>query len=451
MLNRGLTGIDIFSGAGGMSEGFEAAGIRMAVAIEKHPHAALTYSFNHPGSAVFCGDIGAIESETILQKVKQQTGSDKIDVLAGGPPCQGFSPAGKQNQRDPRNRLIYEFVRIVSEIQPTCFVFENVPAITDVSKGKVVQSLLDKFWALDYQIHGIDNHSEFYPSTFPIYDSSWFGVPQKRKRLILVGWRNHFQDFNWITSSSSHSCKEINIENAISDLDFLESGYECHSYQNEPKSNYQKSRRANTDFVFNHLASNHRDQTIKMFEQFLPGDTVSSIPAEYRTGKQRVRRFTRTSLSPAILALPDDYIHYKQNRIPTVRELARLQSFDDDYVFFGKRTTSDKNRRVDVPQYTQVGNAVPPLMARSLGRAIIKAFGENCKDIRHRAMRRKRLSEIIGSSSFSGYELSEKLGNSLDLFDANNNRIYLDHPVSSIKAVENDSPTRWSGTSGKVA
>jgi len=142
-----------------------------------------------------------------------------------------------------------------------------------------------------------------------------------------------------------------------------------------PSSEYQRQRRLHTGTLFNHLATKHRKATVNMFRRLVPGKTIRSIPEEHRSGKQRMRRLTPNDASSAILALPDDYIHFQRHRILTVREMARLQSFDDDYVFLGKRTTSDLSRRVDVPQYTQVGNAVPPILARALGVAIIRALG----------------------------------------------------------------------------
>lgn len=274
-------------------------------------------------------------------------------------------------------------------------------------------------------------------------DSSWFGVPQRRKRLILIGWRSRFDDFSWAYSPSKRA-KPVTIGSAISDLDFLKSGYECHAYRKLAKSSFQIRRRANTEILFNHLASNHRDETIAMFELFGPGDTVSSIPVEKRTGKQRVRRFAKADLSPAILALPDDYIHYSQHRIPTVRELARLQSFDDDYVFLGKRTTSDKQRRLDVPQYTQIGNAVPPLLAKSLGRAIVKAFACRSRDLRNRKVRRERHASISGSSGYRGYDLSEALQTELNLYDFDGDVLALELSAIEGSLAGKKRPIRWS-------
>ena len=441
--------VDIFAGAGGLAEGFLAAGIDVAVAVEHHPHAALTNAFNHSDCSVICGGIAELDCDLIRAEVKKRTGKSRVDIVAGGPPCQGFSSAGKQDDNDPRNKLIHEFVRVVDELSPCCFVFENVPAITDASDGKVIQRLLDDFWDLGFKIFGVDNSSDYYPCSYPVVDSSWFGVPQARKRLLLIGWKkNRLDCFHWLGKSmsvpTSRHAKRVNIHDAIGDLDFLASGFECHSYPKRPSSNYQTRRRANSTILLNHLASDHRKETIQMFRRYQPGQTVSSIPLEFRTGKQRVRRFSKLELSPAILALPDDFIHYSQNRIPTVRELARLQSFDDDFVFLGKRTTSDQNRRFDVPQYTQVGNAVPPLMARSLGRAILKSLGIVSVDNRDRITRRKRIGFLNGSSAYSGYGMKQELVKLLKLYDIHGNKLDVEVTDSPSDLSEIHGPVPWS-------
>lgn len=450
--------IDIFAGAGGLSEGFLSAGINVALAIEHHLHPALTNAFNHCDCTVMCADIKKIKTSQIKTEVKRRTGSSNIDIVAGGPPCQGFSSAGKQDANDPRNSLIYEFVRIVSEVSPACFVFENVPTIVEANGGKFIRSMLDMFWEMGFQLYGIDNDSDYYPDVYPIVDSSWFGVPQSRKRLILVGWKKHFDNFRWLgpslTIAPSRRPENVSVFEAIGDLDFLESGYECHAYPKPPASKYQTRRRANNNTLLNHLASLHRKETVEKFRRYLPGQTVSSIPAQFRTGKQRVRRFSMSELAPAVLALPDDFIHYTQNRIPTVRELARLQSFDDDFVFLGKRTTSDKNRRHDVPQYTQVGNAVPPLLARSLGRAIIKAFGGSPKDIRDKSSRQKRISFLTGSSAYSGYEMGNELEAKINLINLEGKRIdpellRFNNLITNLD--RNAQPIRWAGREPQVA
>ena len=272
--------------------------------------------------------------------------------------------------------------------------------------------MLDKLWGMGYEIHGIDNDGEYYPTDYPIFDASKFGVPQRRRRLVLVGAKaGVFDDLSFATRRG----KAISVDSAIGDLAFLHGGLESHEYVRSPTTNYQRARRLNSSGLFNHLATKHRPKTVRVFRHFGPGDTVNCVPQHLRTKKQRVLRLRPNSVSPAVLALPDDYIHPTLNRILTVREMARLQSFDDDYIFFGKRTTSDKNRRVDVPQYTQVGNAVPPILAQTLGVSILKALGCDCLDLRNREERRRRQEWVIGSSGFHGYDINPDAVRQIDL------------------------------------
>jgi len=441
--------IELFSGAGGLSDGLLAAGINVAVAVELHPHPALTHAFNHPQTTVLCDDIGEVSAGRLKKHVKHRTGHTRVDLVAGGPPCQGFSPAGKQDKNDPRNRLFEEFLRVVEAFRPTMFLFENVPGFTQLYDSAPMRNLLDSFWNLGYRMQGIDNDSDYYPEEYPILNAAWYGVPQRRRRLLLVGWREGKLEkpFSWPKVDGNDqpsdddynarkATRHISVEEAIGDLSFLTAGLECQEYKLGPTTTYQKDRRGNCNVLFNHLATRHRKETVDMFRRLVCGKTIRSIPEEYRSGKQRMRRLVKDDSSFAILALPDDYVHYSRHRIPTVREMARLQSFDDDYVFFGKRTTSDLSRRVDVPQYTQVGNAVPPLLARAIGRSIVRALGGRCKDLRMLKERQKRHAWICGSSGYLGYTLHSDANGQLALYDMSGKHVPLptsedEFPVTS--------------------
>jgi len=409
----------LFAGAGGLSEGLLAAGINVAVAVESHPHPALTHAFNHPDTTVLCGDIREISARRIRDQLERKTGQRNPDIVVGGPPCQGFSVAGKRKRTDPRNKLLEQFARLVEQLSPKVFVFENVPGLFKLYGGRALHKLMDQLWKKGYVFHGLDNNSEYYPTDYPVFDASKFGVPQKRKRLVLIGFKEGLADnltVDWRRG------RPVSVDSAIGDLDFLTGGLESHTYGKIPTTNYQRDRRSNCSHLFNHLATKHHQNTVKVFRHFMPGDTVNCLPADLRTKKQRVLRLKPECASPAVLALPDDYIHPSLNRILTVRELARLQSFDDDYVFFGKRTTSDKNRRVDVPQYTQVGNAVPPLLARSLGTSILQALGCQTIDLRNLPERKRRQEWITGGSGFHGYELTPIAAREIDLISISSNQ-----------------------------
>jgi DNA (cytosine-5)-methyltransferase 1 len=448
--------IDVFSGAGGLAEGLLAAGLDIAVAIEKHPHPALTCAFNHPNTTVICDDIASLDMATLAKFVRKRTGDSEVDVVAGGPPCQGFSPAGLRNPDDPRNLLFKEFVRVVEHFEPRMFLFENVPGFVNLYKGKAIKAVIKRFRSLGYKMHGISEESPNVFDELSLIQAMDFGVPQRRKRFVLIGWRDGELAKEFEFPSPTHGSQargktpRIGTKQALSDLEFLTSGHESHIYIDRARSEYQKSRRENGEILFNHLATKHRPATVQMYRRLRQGATIRSIPQEHRSGKQTMARLTEAECSKAVLALPDDFVHYRRHRIPTVREMARLQSFDDDFVFFGKRTTSDLNRRVDVPQYTQVGNAVPPLMARALGTALLRALGHRCKDLRDLRTRKKRHRWILGSSGFSGYSLAPEAQGKIDLVDNNGNRLCLPTSTTELPVVDQGRVTKWAIFPGRI-
>jgi DNA (cytosine-5)-methyltransferase 1 len=218
-------------------------------------------------------------------------------------------------------------------------------------------------------------------------------------------------------STASDRTPYVTVEAALDDIAFLEPGWEAHRHQRRASHEYAGERRSGLDILFNHLATRHRAKAVETFERISEGCTVHSIPKEERPRKATMARLARWGISNAVLALPDDLIHYAHNRIPTVREMARLQSFDDDFVFFGKRTSGFIERKVDVPQYTQVGNAVPPLLGKALGRSLVRMFGAPERDLRDTKERRTRHGWIRGSSGFAGYTLDSRAQGQITLFD----------------------------------
>lgn len=437
--------VDVFAGAGGLSEGLLAAGFNVAVAVERHPHAALTHAFNHPDTHVICGDIGKVTAARIRSQVFTATGQADVDLLAGGPPCQGFSTAGKRNKSDPRNELPQEFIRLVRQLKPKLFLFENVPGLAKLYGGHSLHRILDAFWSLGYSIFGIDEGSEYYPKKLPILNAASYGVPQRRKRLILIGIKDTeiASTMRWPRRSTANldSTSVVSVFDAISDLSSLTCGQECHSYSFKPSTPYQTRRRKNSKVLFNHLATQHRKKTISMFRKIGAGKTIRSVKPDQRSGKQRMRRLVECDASPTILALPDDYLHYRRHRILTVREMARLQSFDDDYVFFGKRTTSDLNRRHDVPQYTQVGNAVPPLLAKAIGSCLLNALNSPTADLRNLARRKSRHALVLGTSAYEGYSLLDSATDEVMIYNTGGKKLPL--PEGCCEATLMLGPYRW--------
>lgn len=431
--------VDLFAGAGGLGEGLAAAGFHVAVASERHPQAALTYAFNHPDTEVFFGDVKELPSRLIAEAATRLSESGTVDLVVGGPPCQGFSTAGKKLANDPRNVLFLQFVRIVADIKPRMFLLENVPGFLKMHGGRAFTEASRLFQTLGYEL------------TSSIVNASHYGVPQGRQRFVMVGWRgNDARPFEWparthgspetaqMSLLASAGLSAPTVKEALEDIAFLKPGWEANRHRRTPSSAYQVERRSGCDLLFNHLATRHRDKAEKMLSLIPEGRTISAVPAEFRSAKRTMARLDRNSVSNAVLALPDDLVHYEHNRIPTVREMARLQSFDDDYVFFGKRTSGFIERRVDVPQYTQVGNAVPPLLGRALGVALIRALGAENVDARNIEVRRSRQAWVRGSSGFAGYTLHPAAQGHLALRDVNGQPAEL--PTSSEDVAVDDAP-----------
>lgn len=355
MLANGLKAVDLFAGAGGLSEGLREAGFRVVLANEKQKDAVLTYKKNHPETKVIEGDIVEIGDSEIIPSIQKE---GNIDLIVAGPPYQGFSMAGRRNINDKRNSLFKELVKIVHVITPRFFLMENVRGLLSMDNGKAIDAIETAFKIEGYGVQTC------------ILNSVWFGVPQSRERVFILGRKDGVTPY----PPSNPQNGFVTVEDAISDLDFLDVGQASTTYEKDPESEYQRMMRAKTerDSLRNHEAPQHTKRVMERFSQFKEGQTMKDIPHEWRTRKMIVYRFDRKKPSRTLTTLPDDFIHYSRNRIPTVREYARIQSFPDHYIFFGPKSTGGLRRRVDVPQYSQVGNAVPPLLAKAVGMCIAK-------------------------------------------------------------------------------
>ncbi|WP_333669609.1 DNA cytosine methyltransferase [Acinetobacter guillouiae] len=386
--------LDLFSGAGGMAEGFLQAGFDIPFASDRSPQAALTYEYRHRDQLgyrlnYFCGDVQVLAEEKTL---KEFLGNDlyNIDVICGGPPCQGFSMAGKRNPDDLRNQLVRSYINILKQVQPKYFVMENVTGILSAKfssyQGQsqnyenelVTKVLLKEFKEIGYKNVLIET-----------LDASEYGVPQRRKRVIFLGTRDD------ISIQLLHplplKSKKVTTKDAISDLEKIENGSKVEEYRNKAKSEYQiesrngrtpnsKDKKVKSQKLSNHETSKHTSLVVERFNLLAPGEDFKKIynnlseeqQERYKTRKHNCRRMLQNEPSPTVLTLPDDMVHYSKNRILTVRELARLQSFDDSFEFLGKRTTGGVLRKQETPQYTLVGNAVPPLLAKAIALEIKK-------------------------------------------------------------------------------
>ncbi|WP_282126175.1 DNA cytosine methyltransferase [Marinifilum flexuosum] len=387
--------IDLFAGCGGLSLGLHKAGWNGLFAIEKSPDAFETLQFNlnsHfnwpnwlPKKNHDINEILSTKREELLSL------RDKVDMVAGGPPCQGFSLAGRRIEGDSRNDLVKSYISFIELIRPKIIFFENVKGFTlgfkkGDKRGKPYSAIvLEELNKLGYNVHG------------ELIDFSEFGVPQKRTRFILIGVRKDLTSkildkkffFNHIEKDKETFLKSkglsvpVNIEQAISDL--LKSNNTTESPDNKRflagkyskvSSNYQKLLRDNIkigSIADSHRFANHTQKITKRFYQIQELNLKGSeIRKRYNTKKSSIKVLNSSLPSPTITTLPDDYIHYSEPRILTVREYARIQSFPDSYKFKGKYTTGGRRRVLEVPRYSQIGNAIPPLFAEQSGLILIK-------------------------------------------------------------------------------
>lgn len=335
--------LDLFCGCGGLSYGFQNAGFNVVLGIDNDATALKTFELNHSNSKTICGDLTQINYPDI-QKV---IGYKNIDLIIGGPPCQGMSLSGPRQFDDPRNRLYLSFIRLVEQIHPKVFVIENVPGIIGLFDGKIKDSIIERMESLGYRV------------TYKLLDSSNYGVPQYRKRVIFVGSLKGFFVFPEPDSIV------VTTKMALSDLPPLLDGKETPEYYTEPTCPYQKLMRKNSSSVRNHLPTNHSEQTKKIIALVPDGGNYKDLPPELQSVRNFHVAWTRfNSKTPActIDTGHRHHFHYEYDRVPTVRECARIQSFPDDFIFLGNKTQ----------QYRQVGNAVPPLMAQRIAESIME-------------------------------------------------------------------------------
>lgn len=406
MNNKGIGSyIDLFSGCGGLSLGLGNAGWKGIFAVEKDPMAFKTFEHNLINGKYKHFDWPkwlpqeATTIQTLLKNHESQLKKlkGKVDLIAGGPPCQGFSLAGRRNSDDPRNKLSNEYLKMVELVNPKYIVLENVRGFNAVfsgakgQKGKIPQSMVVKAKLEDLGF-----------TVFTDYvNSQDYGVPQQRKRFLMVGIRNDivtegimpFDLLKEITpiflKNKGLTTKPVSVKEAIGDLTTKgkrlvhhsgsqENGFKKLDYK-RPKnlSAYQAIMRKglNGEQPDSLRLARHRPTTIEKFELIheicRPGIALNDAQrAQIGTRKQAITVLNAKLPSKTLTTLPDDILHYSEPRILTVRESARIQSFPDDFSFQGKYTTGGMRRTQECPRYTQVGNAVPPMLGEVLGELI---------------------------------------------------------------------------------
>ena len=413
-----LKSIDLFAGCGGLSLGLEQAGFETVFVNELHPDAMNTFLVNRPKSILSNpkNHVWDIKSLTKTKESLQTFGKyiseehGEIDLVCGGPPCQGYSGIGHRRTFDlekreiPTNHLYKDMAKVISTVAPKMFLFENVRGLLNAKwtaegeKGEIWRDVQKTFRNLSVKV----GKKEFkYQIGFKLVFAKDYGVPQNRPRILMVGLREDF-NFSFTNQDTSRGLLPEGLGEApdLKDLfsDLIDPKWrerkETTAYLKDPVTEIQESLRTlpNGNVMMKGAKlteqeySNHSDAVITKFLYMIQHD--SEIPESMRTKKfsQKVLPKVWGKNGPSITAtsLPDDYVHFSQPRILTVREWARLQMFPDWYTFAGKRTTGGRRRAGDpdagdwtreVPKYTQIGNAVPVKLAKEVGLHFKKILG----------------------------------------------------------------------------
>lgn len=347
-MGRKIVGIDLFAGAGGLSLGAELAGVDVKMAVELDRYAAQTYQMNHPNTMMMNKDI---------KEVREIPTFHNECILFGGPPCQGFSTSNQKtrNMKNPQNWLFQEFIRIAKDVEPDWIVLENVRGIIETEKGYFLLKIIDEISKLGYTC------------TPMLLCASDFGVPQSRSRFFLIG-SGHGRKIKMLP----HAFPKVTVKDALEDLPTLENGakQDILEYKMEAKSEYAKMLRGDLKSCSGHLVTNNSSYVIERYKYIPQGGNWKNIPDEMmRNYSNRARCHTGiyrrlSEDEPAVTV--GNYrktmlVHPWEDRGLSVREAARLQSFPDSYVFSGSIGFRQQ----------QVGNAVPPLLAKCVFQMII--------------------------------------------------------------------------------
>ena len=387
-----MKSIDLFAGAGGLSCGLKQSGFTPILANELVPQYAETYQLNHPETQVIIGDVRQVCEANLKKILGVKEG--EIDLIAGGPPCQGFSiNAPIRTLDDERNHLFKDFLRVVSSLQPKAVLIENVPGIVSLGKGTVVQQIYAELEALGYKV----KHK--------ILFAGHYGIPQMRFRTVFIGIRKYKGEISFPKpkfaakavanfTGAKELCisippfsypklkSQVNVWDALSDLPEIANSQitSPEKYALKPQNNYQKYLRNDCKKLTAHYCARLAIVNLERLKYIPQGGSWRDIPHDLLpNGLKRARRSDHTkrygrlhpdALCSTVLTKCDphwgSFFHPTQNRVISVREAARIQSFPDCYLFSGSITQ----------QYEQVGNAVPPLLGKAIGDEIMMMLGE---------------------------------------------------------------------------
>lgn len=368
------TSIDLFSGCGGMTKGFNLAGVKSIFASDIDENCEKTFTRNFPETPFLCKDI----TEMTKEDVDALTGGKVPDIIIGGPPCQGFSLANKNRNKvadDPRNKLFYGFVKFINWYSPKAFVMENVKGLLSMQNGRVIKTIVEEF---------TNAGTCGYDVAYKVLRASDYGTPQNRERVILIGFRKDLclKPVHPMPYAMDHL---LTVDEAISDLPQIKAGQgeEIMDYPMTAQNLYQQFMRQHSDAVSNHVAMRHTPRLVERFKAIKPGQSLVDVWETHgavKRGAPREKsniRFSQNNQrvfgnqpAPTIAAsFQSNFIHPYLDRNFTAREGARLQSFPDDFIFEGMRTKMSWEKGLS--QYQQIGNAVPVLLAYAIANAVV--------------------------------------------------------------------------------
>jgi len=343
--------IELFSGCGGFSCGFDQANFDILLGVDNDQPSLNTFETNHKGAKILNLDLSDKDS---VKKITNCVKGNKIDVIIAGPPCQGFSLTGTRLKDDKRNTLFNAVFDLAEKLKPKAVIIENVPGLGVLYNGEAKKRILERYEELGYVVNS------------KILFAPDYGVPQIRKRLVFVGLLKKYGKYDFPKEKFNKN-NYITCEQAISDLPSRvnELGLEIDEYSSKPLSEYQTRMRKGSKKLFNHVGTKHTKEVIDVISLVPEGGNHRNLPpgiGESRKFNEAWTRYHSKKPSKTIDTGHRNHFHYKYNRVPTVRESARLQSFPDPFIFTGNKTQ----------QYRQVGNAVPPLLGYEIAKQLLK-------------------------------------------------------------------------------
>lgn len=348
--------MDLFAGVGGLSYGFsKLPEFEIVAANEIEKDIAAAYKLNHPGVAMMNCDIKDLTEENLAEALKGQ----QIDIIVGGPPCQSYSTLGKR-QMDDRANLFLQYKRVLNILKPKAFIFENVVGILSMDKCKLFKQIQLEFQELGYSL------------IYKVLNAVDYGVPQQRERVILVGFKGE-NKFEYPTPTHGEGLQPyVTLRQAIGDLPVLKSGQSSDCYAHEPDNDFLRYARASAPKLTEHIAPKNGDHLIKIMEALKDGQSKNDLPEDIRPKSGYGNTYAKlwwdrpSTTITRNFACPSSSrcIHPRDSRAMSIREGARLQSFPDDYKFYG----SDGMKRLEI------GNAVPPLLSVAIAKQMLKAM-----------------------------------------------------------------------------